>query len=273
MKIVLLLISFTFCFQTVYGQVNCYIYPENSGERKACELCDEAIKHPQGSNESQLLFDKAIAIGPKFDWAYYQKSVPYFKRGFLIEGLQILNEAIKLNPLEYLCYRAYWYWQYRNYELCIKDLETYYSMPKAYIQFTPGGEKDMRIILGLAYAKMGDYTKSIKTIKDCFATYNDLDDFGLADYHSLGVIYLKNKQYDEAIKVLKKQLTINKDIVDTYYYLGLANKEKSNKSEAKKQFNNALIKLKDKNRYYNTNAGYNVYESDIQAEIDYLQIH
>ena len=84
---------------------------------------------------------------------------------------------------------------------------------------------------------------------------------------------MKNKQYDEAIKVLKKQLTINKDIADTYYYLGLANKEKSNKSEAKKQFNNALIKLKDKNRYYNTNAGYNVYESDIQVEIDNLQIH
>lgn len=252
---------------TSLSQVNCYIYPEGSPERQACELCDEAIKHPQGSKASQLLFDKAIAIGPKFAWSYYEKSVPYFKRGFLLKGLEILNEAIRLKPLDYLCYRAYWYWQYRNYKLCIQDLEAYYNMPKAFIQFTPGGEKDMRIILGLAYAKTGDLKKGIETIKKCINSYNSEDDFGFADYHSLGVLYVKDKQYDNGINTLEKQLLINEDIADTYYYLGLAHLRKNNKVKALKYFEKGLMKLKDEGRYRNTNAGYFVYSSDFEEAI------
>lgn len=252
------------------GQVNCYIFPEGSPERQACELCDEAIKHPQGSSASQQLFDEAIAIGPKFAWAYYEKSVPYLKRGFLLEGLEILNEAIKLKPLDYLCYRAYWYWQYRNYELCIQDLEAYYKLPKAYIQFTPGGEKDMRIILGLAYAKTGDYSKGIESITKYLNTYDSDDDFGLADYHSLGMLYVKNKQFDEGIEALQKQLLINKDIAGSYYYLGLAYLGKKNIIEAKKQFEKAVLKLNDTRRYHNINAGFNVSLSDIEEVLKSL---
>jgi tetratricopeptide (TPR) repeat protein len=250
-----------------YSQVNCYIYPENSGERKACELCDKAIEYPQGSRESQLIFDSAISIGPKFAWAYYEKSVPYFKRGFLLEGLQILNKAIELEPLEYLCYRASWEWQYRNYELCIQDLETYYAMPKAYFQLTPGGEKDMRIILGLAYAKIGKYAKGIQTIVDCLNSYESEDDIGLTDYHELGVLYVFNKQYNKAIEALKKQFEINKNLPDTYYYLGLAYKGKHDLVEANIQFDKALLKFEDYNRYYSNVPGFRVYLSDLQKEI------
>ncbi len=271
MKVITCQILFIIISTIGYGQVNCYIFPEGSGERQACELCDKAIKYPQGSKESQQLFDEAIAIGPKFAWAYYEKSVPYFKRGFLLEGLDILNEAIRLKPLEYLCYRAYWYWQYRNYKLCIQDLETYYNLPKAYIQFTPGGEKDMRIILGLAYARTGNYSKGIETISECLNTYDSENDFGFADYHSLGILYVKSKQYDKAIEVLKKQLLINEDIADSYYYLGLAYKGKQNKEEAKRQFEKAILKLNDIGRYYNANAGFRVYLSDVIEAVNTLQ--
>ena len=48
----------------------------------------------QGSKESQLLFDKAISMGPKYAYAYYQKSVPYFKRGLFAEGLSLITKAI-----------------------------------------------------------------------------------------------------------------------------------------------------------------------------------
>lgn len=270
MKIITCLIFFTMSSTFSYSQVNCYIFPEGSSERLACELCDEAIKQIQGSKESQQIFDKAIAIGPNFAWAYYEKSVPYLKRGFLLEGLNILNNAVKLKPLDYLCYRAYWYWQYRNYELCIQDLEVYYKQPKAYTQFTPGGEKDMRIILGLAYAKTGNYSKGIKTITECLKNYDSEDDFGFADYHSLGMLYVKNQQYDEAIATLNKQLLINKDLAGTYYYLGLAYLGKYNKTEAKNQFEKAILKLNDAGRYYNANAGFNVYLSDVEDALKTL---
>ncbi|GAA3519819.1 hypothetical protein GCM10022393_37540 [Aquimarina addita] len=251
-----------------YGQDNCFIYPEGSGNRKACELSYKAIELSQGSKESQLIFDAAIAIGPEYAWTYYEKSVPYFKRGFLTQGLHILNKAVKLKPLDYLCYRAYWYWQYQNYNLCIQDLETYYSLPKSYQQFTPGGEKDMRLILGLAYAKNNKYAKAIKTIEDCINSYESEDDIGLADYHSLGILYLKNKQYDNAINTLTKQLAIYDMIPDSYFFLGLAYKGVSDFKQAQVQFNQALIMFKDDQRYPNPNAGFRIYASDVEKEID-----
>ncbi len=268
MKKSLLIILFILYIHSSYGQVNCLIYPEGSAERKACIISNEAVTYKQGSRESQLLFDRAIAIGPKFDWAYYEKSVPFFKRGFLLEGIEILNNAIELNPLDYLCYRAYWYWQYGNYEMCIQDLETYYNMPKAYLQMTPGGEKDMRIILGLAYAKTGNYKKGIETITDCIKNNLSEDFVGLSDYHSLGILYVKNRQYDKAIEAFDLQIEMNADLAELYYYLGLAYKGKSNTIEAQEQFKKALIKINDPNRFYNTNAGFLVYITDIEQEID-----
>ncbi|WP_460219842.1 tetratricopeptide repeat protein [Psychroserpens sp. MEBiC05023] len=269
MKSKLLVITLLLSLSSL-AQPNCYIYPKGSGERKACELSYKAITYPQGSKMSQELFDEAIAIGPKFAWAYYEKSVPYFKRGFLLEGLSILNKAIELDPKEYLCYRAYWFWQYKNYNRCISDLETYYNLPKAYQQFTPGGDKDMKIILGLAYAKNGNYKKGISIILNTINNANSADDIGLTDYHSLGMLYVLDQQYDKAITTLNKQLSLNKDIAETYYFLGLALKGQSNLIEVKKQFNKARSKYAEINRFKNINSGFEVFISDVENEIKSL---
>ncbi len=261
------LVSFLIVISYSYAQPNCYIYSKGSDEKKACDLSYKSRQYQQGSKEKQQLFDSIISIGPKYAWAYYQKSVPYFKRGFLHEGLQILNKAIALEPLEYLCYRAYWHWQYQNYKLCIQDLETYYALPKAYIQFTPGGEKDMKVILALSYAKLGNYDQGKQTLLKLINGYEDEIDIGLSDYHTLGMIFVFNKEYEKAIITLKKQLAINDDIADTYYFLGLAYSGLSDKIEATKQFNNALLKFNYKYRYRNSNAGFSVYVSDVENEI------
>ena len=252
---------------SLLGQDNCLIYPEGSGERKACELSYKAVEHAQGSRESQVIFDSAIAVGPKYAWAYYEKSVPYLKRGFLFEGLQILKEAVKLEPVNYLCYRASWYWAYRNYDLCIEDLEKYYSLPDAYMQFTPGGEMNMKIILGLAYAENSNYEKAIKTIDDCINSYKSKDDIGFSDYHTLGLLYVQEKQYDQAIEAFEKQFTIIDNIAESYYFLGLAYKGKSNFQEANIQFGKALALFNDINRHRVFN-GFRVDEHDVKKEIN-----
>lgn len=270
MKIIML-VSFLFVCNITMAQPNCIIYPEGSGERKACELSHRTKEYEQGSKEKQLLFDSIIAIGPKYAWAYYQKSVPYLKRGFLYEGLQILNKAIELEPIKYLCYRAYWYWQYQNYELCIRDLETYYAMPKSYTQFTPGGEKDMKIILALSYAKLGNYEEGIQILTKLLEGYKDETDIGLTDYHTLGILLVFDKQYEKAITILKKQLTIYEDVADTYYFLGLAFNGIADEDEAIKQFNNAILKFNSENRYRNINAGFEIFISDVEQEIKKIQ--
>lgn len=270
MKIILL-VSFLFLCNYTLAQPNCIMYPQGSGERKACELSLGMEGYQQGSKEKQQLLDSIISIGSKYAWAYYQKSVPYFKRGFLYEGLQILNKAIELEPIKYLCYRAYWYWQYQNYELCIRDLETYYAMPKSYMQFTPGGEKDMKIILALSYAKLGNYEEGILILTKLLKGYKDETDIGLSDYHTLGMLLVMDKQYEKSITALKKQLAIYENIADTYYYLGLAYKGIADKNEAITQFKNALLSFNSGNSYRNINAGFEVYVSDVEQEIKKIQ--
>jgi tetratricopeptide (TPR) repeat protein len=263
------IIYFLFFWSLSFSQGNCLLYPEGSNARKACRLAETTNELKQGSRESQQRFDSIIALNPKYAWAHFEKSVAFLKRGLILDGLTSLDKAVELDPLSHLCYRAYWFWQYRNYKVCIKDLETYYALPKAYIQFTPGGEKDMRIILGLAYAKRGEYIKGINAINDCIDSYETEDDFGFADYHTLGMLYVFNKQYDNAIDILNMQLTINENLPDTYYYLGLAYKGKSNSIEAKNQFQKALEKFHNTNKFYNINGGFPVSLSDIENEINF----
>tara|TARA_B110001452_G_C15170269_1_gene406758 strand:- start:156 stop:974 length:819 start_codon:yes stop_codon:yes gene_type:complete len=253
----------------IYSQENCFIYPEGSNERKACDLVYEALEYKQGSRKSQILFDSILNLNPKYAWVYAQKSVPYFKRGFIIRGLKLLDKAVDLDPKSHLSYRAYWHFQNRNYKLCIRDLETYYALPNAYIyEMSPGGDKDMRIILGMSYAKLGNLKKGISVIETCIESYKNQDYIGFVDYHILGMLYYKNKEYDKALKVLKTQITVTEDYADTYYYLGLTYKALSQFKKAKTQFKKAILKFQEANRMRNGYLCFRVYLSDAIYELD-----
>ena len=261
------ILMMAYCF-SIYSQGNCLIYPEGSGERKACELSYRAIEFPQGSRESQMLFDSAIMVGPKYPYAYYQKSVPFFKHGLLSEGVQILNNAIALAPQDYLCYRAYWYFSHESYAACIQDLEEYAALPNKYQTYTPGGDLDMRFLLGLSYARSGNLEKGIKAIEDCIKSYKSDIDIYPYDYYILGILYYQNEQYSKAVDVLEKQLKYHPDLANGYYQLGLVRKAQNEFSEAQKMFKKALIKLKGEEGGYARNVwGFKVSKAEIEKEL------
>lgn len=234
----------SFISTIAYGQGNCLLYPEGSGERIACELSYRAIEYRQGSKASQILFDKAIELGPNYAWAYYEKSVPYFKRGLLVEGVELLNKAIEIEPKDYLYYRAYWYFQNRSFLACIADLEKHYIDLNGPTILTPPGDMDMRLLLSISYAESDSLLKGIETMENCLTSYGDKDYMiGVYDYHILGVLYYRNQQYSEAIKAFEQQLELNNKIADSYFYLGLIYKAQSNPVLAKKYFNECLNKF------------------------------
>lgn len=226
------------------GQGNCLIYAEGSGERKACELSYRASEYKQGSKESQLLFDEAIKVGPKYAWAYYQKSVPFFKRGLFADGVSLINKAIELEPKNYLYYRAYWYFYNRSYEFCIRDLEELYTVHKDFYTTTPGGEMEMRLILATAYAHTGNISKGIDWVLHLMDTYQDQPHLkGLYDHFCLGILYYQNKQFDLAEAEFEKQLLVHDNFADTYYYLGLIKEKENNSILAKEYFEQALARM------------------------------
>ncbi len=261
----IILTQLLLCFQML-AQGNCTIYPENSGERKACELSYQALEFRQGSKESQLLFDEAIRTGPNFAYAYYQKAVPFYKRGMFAEGVSLINQAIKLEPENYLHYRAYWYFYQKSYDCAIKDLEELYTVHNTNYVTTPGGELEMRLLLALAYAQKNEFTKGIRWINDLMEEYKKLPHLkGIFDHFCLGVLYFLNQQYDLAEKQFKDQLLIDSDFANTYYYLGLIENMRFNTAEAQKFFSQALSKMNRKNGGYSTNlfAEFNTSKEDI----------
>ncbi len=250
----------------LFGQGNCLIYPEDSGERKACELCYQAAEHKQGSHASQLLFDEAIKVGPKYAYAYYQKSVPFFKRGLFAEGVSLINKAIELEPQNYLFYRAYWYFYNRSYDFCIKDLEELYTVHKVPYVTTPGGELEMRILLAMGHAQTGNVSKGISWMLNLMDRYKKQPNLkGLFDHFCLGVLYFKNNQFDLAKSEFEKQLIVDDDFADTYYYLGLIN-AKNNKTLAKEYFSQALKKMNKEDGGYSVNifTEFNTHKEDVR---------
>lgn len=267
----LLIITLISCSSFVYSQGNCLMYEEGSNERKACELAYEGKTLKQGSRESQEMFDSILKINPNYAWAYMEKSVAYLKRGLITEGLELLDKAVELDPRYNLTYRAYWHFQNRNYKLCVRDLERYYKLPNAFIyEMSPGGDKDMRILLGMSYAKLGDLEKGIKTVENCLKSYKREADFGLVDYHVLGMLYVKNKQYKKALETFDKQLKITEDYPDSYYYMGLAYKALNKPKEAKAHFEKAKDKFLESYHIRNGYLCYKVYYSDVTDEIEAL---
>ncbi len=246
-SILLLLLGF---YQLSVAQGNCELMEPGSKERIACEYAKKAITFKQGSKESQLLFDSAISINPNYAWAYYEKSVPYFKRGMLNEGIKLLNKAVELDPLSHLTYRAYWFYQHKSYARCKDDLEQFYAMEGTYNKNTPDGAVDMRILLGIVYSELGLRQQAIDKVEATIRSYSSLAYIGPYDYHILGVLYLKNQQYDDALKTLLKSIELNEQFADTYYFLSVASQNLGDIVKAKEYIEASLQRFKGEHNGY-----------------------
>lgn len=253
------------------AQGNCEMYPENSNERKACEYGYKAIEYKQGSRQSQLLFDTAIALNPNYAWAYYEKSVPYFKRGLLHEGILLLNKAVELDPLAHLTYRAYWYFQHKSYQACKADLERFYNMPGNYQKYTPGGGMDMRIIWGMTHYHLGQIEQAIETVETAIALYKSEDFAGPYDYHVLGILYYMNGEYNKAQTTLQKAVSWNPNFADTYYYLALSHKVLGETEASIEALQKALLKFEGKEGGYTGHStSFRATKKQVEDELKHL---
>ncbi len=270
-RLLCVMMAACFCHLSLKAQGNCLIYAEGSDERKACEYGYKAIEHRQGSLESQLLLNQAIELNPNYAWAYYQKSVPYFKRGMFAEGLGLINKAIELEPKRYLFYRAYYYFYNRSYDYCIKDLEQLYTQHEQSYITTPGGALEMRLLLAMSYAQKGDVPAGINWIHHLMDFYQAEPRLkGAYDHYCLGVLYFKNDQLDLAEEEFARQIEFNETFATSYYYLGLIKQKQELHSLAEEYFREAHARMKGEKDGYNLNifGEWNVYEEDIRTELN-----
>jgi tetratricopeptide (TPR) repeat protein len=222
------------------SQPNCDIYKWNGDENcyKACIEATEANNYPQGSAQSQYQFDKAIELCPNFDYAYFEKAVPYLKRGDFITWKLLIDKAVELNPHQRLGYRGWCRYQFLgDFEGAIEDIEKLESLVNYDIGYCQNGDYHLIIAKALCYKGLGIKNKAINLIEDQLkkGDYSPLP----YDYLHLGVLKLESGDFQGAIEALQKQNDINNYLAETYYYLALAYKAQPSFEDYQSNLNKA----------------------------------
>lgn len=200
-----------------FGPPNCNLFDGNC--KLACHEAEKAITYSQGSRASQEHFNKSIALCPEFDYSYYEKAVPYAKRGQMDEWKLLIDKAVELNPVEFLSQRGWYHFFFmHNYSAAIQDIETLDSlMQGGDIGETGDAIYHLNVLKALCHKQMGNSKLALKTLKNQMAKEDHYD--GLYDHIHLGVMYLNTEKYEEAIKAFEIQIK-EYPISEAYFYLG-----------------------------------------------------
>lgn len=252
-----------------YSQPNCNVYKMNNNQPcyEACVTATEG-EAGQGTKASQLQFDKAIELCPSFDYAYFEKAVPYLKRGDFITWRKLIDKAVELNPTGHLGYRGWCKYQFvRDYIGAIKDLEKLDSLLSYDIGYSINGDYQLNIAKALCYKALGQKIKAVEIIENQLAQkgYTPMT----YDYLHLGVLKMETGDTDGGIEYLKKSIEFNDYLAEPYYYLGLIYKKQNLTKEFKENMEKAkTYYLKGYKRFdpY-THPMDKVYLADIEREL------
>lgn len=268
MKYFWLITGFLFSLQNGFAQnCNAFKVSGDSLQYKACTIVQGVGKHYQFSKEYQTTYDKAIAICPYFASGYHAKSVAYLKSGDFIRWKELIDEAVRLKPKEYLGYRGWCRYQFfRDYRGAIADIERLEATVNYDIGHSTNGDYHLNIAKALCYKAIGDKPKAIQIIeqavkKDAFST-------GIYSYLHLGVMYLEDGKFEKAIEVFKQQEKDN-NIAENNYYSAMALKELG---RLKESTDHLKIALKLYKKGFNLSDGYDhpmdkIYLSQIEEAL------
>ena len=231
MKILLIKIAVLCCVCPIQAQPNCnvFLWEGDTAQYKACQLLTEnQHQYYQFSKEFHHLVDSAISICPHFAYAYREKAAPYVKTGNFTEWKKYIDLAVKYDSLGYLPVRASLRYKFfADYTGTIRDIEHLEKISKSDIGYSSNGTYHLTIVKALCYKQSGNIQEGIRTIETFMAKENYAP--GLYDYLHLGVMYYQVGNFEKAIDVLNKQLSLN-DFAEVPYYLALCYAKTGNTS-------------------------------------------
>jgi len=213
------------------SQPNCNIYKMDNNQ-PCFEACVAATngESAQGTKASQEQFDRAIELCPSFDYAYFEKAVPYLKRGDFVTWKELIDKAVELNPTRHLGYRGWCRYQFvRDYMGAIRDFEKLDSLSGHNIGYSINGDYHLNVAKALCYKAIGQKVKALEIIEKQLSE-KDYRPWTY-DYLHLGVLKMETGDTEGAIEYLKKSIEYNDYLAEPYYYLAIIYKKKNSIEE------------------------------------------
>ena len=252
--------------------VNCTLYPAGSPCRQACDLYESPPQPEprQGSSASQQAFDRMLALCPGFAPAWHEKAVPYLKRGDFGTWKQLIDEAVRLQPRQYLAYRGWCYFHFlRDYERAAADLTQALAGAQAQPRYNNDGDYDLRIVLALCQRELGDRAGALSLLTASIQLAEAQQRVGLYDYLHRGVTRLQAGDYVGAVQDLQREQQQVKQLAETHYYLGVTYHRQGQRTLAREQLTLAQT-LFEQGHYRHDSYSESVdavYPADVQAAL------
>lgn len=163
---------------------------------------------------------------------YHRHGVYYFRNGFFAEGLQALEQCIKIRPEECLGYLAYAKLSYlEDYRGALDDFEAYNKFFNA--PTYPTGKNSFYFI-GQCHIYLQQYEKAIEAFDKCIEIdgKNGLEWVELYLFVYRAYALKKLNRLDEAEKDLRLAINHSNNCVEAYYQLSDIKSLKNQPSQA-----------------------------------------
>jgi len=159
----------------------------------------------------------------------------YFENNDTANAIRCLKSAIDIYPLpDYLVALGTVYAEIKNEKALRIANELLLSNKTKY-------GKDAYFIRGLFYNYVNQPAKAIQNLDSCL----DLDFTYMYAYREKAIALYSQSKYEDAIRVLKRSVTLQNNFDEGYYWLGRCYEKLHKKDEAIESYQNAL--LYDKN--------------------------
>lgn len=254
-----------------FGPPNRNLYKKDPACYAACLLAENAIEFGQGSKASQEFFDQSIDSCPSFAYSYYEKAVPYAKRGQMHLWKQMIDHAVKHEPTGFLGHRAWYHHIFTgNSRAAIADIDKLERMIDHDLGPCGNGEYHLGMIRALAYKALGSRDTAITLMEDLLYS-PDAEPFNY-DFLHLGVLYLEAGRVDEALKAFDEQTEIY-EWASNQYHRAMAQEVNGESSKALESMRSAkalYTKGVTMDNPYMHRAD-RIYLSDIERELERLE--
>lgn len=226
--------------------------------------CAHTFNYTFNHHQYQDCLDKGLDKDPTISYLWQQKAMPYFKARKYAVGMKYLDNAVEINPMRYLSYRAFIKCIFsKEYSGAIKDFDAIKALEGNSIVM----DHSYDFYTALSYLQLDEFKKAEALFEKDIAT--QVEEWGLGEYHFLSMFYYgvtlhELEKWEESVLAFNKTLDKYPNFSEAYYYKSvcLTNLEKFD--EANEVYELAKLNGKKGNTISEDNSLYELYPYQVR---------